>query len=101
MKNNDPISPPPHNPASSSKKFTLLRIGDLLEKVPMCRSWIYDQVGKRLFPPPVGIGARAVAWVEAEVDQVVEAKVAGKTEAEIQELVGELVAARATSGGAQ
>ena len=79
----------------------LIRISQVLAVVPMCRSWIYHQVQKGLFPPPVAIGARAVAWIDAEVDQVMDAKVAGKNEAEIQVLVTELVDARATTGGAQ
>jgi prophage regulatory protein len=28
----------------------------------MSRSWIYDAVGRGLFPAPISLSARAVAW---------------------------------------
>lgn len=45
---------------------------------------------KGLFPKPVKIGARAIAFPEHEVAAVNAARIAGKTEDEIRQLVNDL-----------
>lgn len=45
---------------------------------------------KGLFPKPVKIGARAIAFPEHEVAAVNAARIAGKTEDEIRQLVTDL-----------
>lgn len=44
--------------------------------------------------PPVLLGARSVGWPEHEIDAILLARIAGKTDAEIRELVAKLDAAR-------
>ncbi|HUW37548.1 MAG TPA: AlpA family phage regulatory protein [Rhodocyclaceae bacterium] len=58
------------------------------------RSAIYLDVSRGVFPPPIRIGARAVAWPRHEYQQVVAARVAGRGDDDIRELVNRLVAAR-------
>ena len=72
----------------------LLRIAGLKAKTKLGRSTCLSQVSDNLLPPPIRIGARAVAWVECEVDGVVKARVEGRTPEQLRELVAVLVAAR-------
>jgi prophage regulatory protein len=47
-----------------------------------------------LFTPPVSLGARAVAWPSNEVESLVSAYIAGKSESEIKLLVKVLLEKR-------
>ncbi len=41
---------------------TFLRLHQVKAATGMSRSWIYDAVGRGLFPAPISLSARAVAW---------------------------------------
>lgn len=56
---------------------------------------IYNAIRAGLFTKPVPIGMRAVAWPDSEVQAINAARIAGKSEAEIRELVSRLHAKRA------
>ncbi len=64
------------------------------ERSGYARSTIYLKVSQGLFPSPVKIGANSVGWPEHEIDAVLAARVAGKSDDEIKVLVSELEAAR-------
>jgi prophage regulatory protein len=51
---------------------------------------IYNAINDGLFTKPVQIGLRAVGWPSYEVQAINAARIAGKTEAEIKELVQRL-----------
>ena len=72
----------------------LLRINGLKAKTQLGRSTCLSQVSDKLLPPPIRIGARAVAWVESEVDTVLRARIEGRTPHQLRELVATIVAAR-------
>lgn len=55
---------------------------------------IYTAIKEGLFTKPVQIGQRAVGWPSDEVQSINAARIAGKTEAEIRELVLRLHAKR-------
>jgi prophage regulatory protein len=55
---------------------------------------VYNNVNAGLFTKPVKIGQRAVGWPLAEVQAINAARIAGKSEAEIRELVNRLHAKR-------
>ena len=68
------------------------------------RSTIYLRMAQGLWPKPVAIGARAVGWPSGEVEALNAARIAGRSDAEIRELVAKLQAARfngLASGDAQ
>ena len=71
-----------------------LRLPRVKLKSGLGRVSIYDGARKGTFPPPLKIGTRASAWLEHEVEAVNAARVAGKSDDEIRELVEKLVAAR-------
>lgn len=55
---------------------------------------IYNAIKAGLFTKPVPIGARAVGWPDNEVKALISARIAGKSEAQIRELVNNLHAKR-------
>ncbi len=55
---------------------------------------IYNAIKVGLFPKPVPIGQRSVGWPDTEVYAINAARIAGKTDAEIRELVVDLHAKR-------
>ena len=58
------------------------------------RSTIYLRISQGLWPKPVGLGARAVGWPESEVAAINAARIAGKSDDEIRDLVTKLHAER-------
>ena len=54
----------------------------------------YLDIKAGLMVPGVRIGANAVAWPDDELEAINRAKIAGKSEDEIRELVRRLIAAR-------
>ncbi len=55
---------------------------------------IYNAINAGFFTKPVPIGARSVGWPDYEVKAINAARIAGKSEAEIRELVNRLHAKR-------
>jgi prophage regulatory protein len=47
----------------------LLRLPEVKRRTGLSRSSIYGQISNGTFPHSVSIGARAVAWVEDEVEE--------------------------------
>ena len=78
--------------------YNLLRLPDVLERTGLSRASIYVHVGKGVLPPPVKIGERSAAWPETEIEAVNAARIAGKAEHEIVELVLKLRKLRAEAG---
>lgn len=56
---------------------------------------IYNAIRDGLFTKPVRIGQRAVGWPDQEVRAICAARIAGKSEREIRELVARLHTKRA------
>lgn len=46
-----------------------LRLPEVLARTGLSRSTIYVPLEQGRFPRPVSLGARAVGWIEAEVDK--------------------------------
>jgi len=55
---------------------------------------IYNAIKEGLFTKPVAIGQRSVGWPSEEVKAINTARIAGKSDAEIRELVQRLHAKR-------
>jgi len=74
----------------------ILRLPRVLHKRGRSRSAHYYDIQQGLFTHPVSIGARAVGWPEDEVDALTAARIAGKGDDEIRDLVVHLEATRKT-----
>jgi prophage regulatory protein len=51
---------------------------------------IYSQINDGTFPKPVSIGLRCVAWPDYEVNAIIQARIAGRSESELRQLVQHL-----------
>jgi len=73
---------------------TILRLPAVLAGTGLSRSTIYLRIAQGVFTRPVSLGARAVGWPAHEVTAINAARIAGKSEAQMCELVRELEVAR-------
>ena len=78
----------------------IVRLPEVLSRTGLGRSSIYSRVAARLFTPPVPLGGRAVGWPVREIDAINSARIAGKTDDEIRELVAKLYADRKLAAAA-
>jgi len=69
---------------------TLLRLPSILSRTGLGRSTLYRRIDSGLFPRPIRIGPRTVAWPETEIDAINAARAACKSDPEIRELVDSL-----------
>jgi prophage regulatory protein len=72
----------------------LLRRPVVEKSIGWSRATIYRRIKKGLFTTPIEIGGERVAWPANEVQAIINARIAGKSEDEIKKLVKELEAAR-------
>ena len=75
-------------------KRTILRIKAVKNESGLSRSTIYLRIKEGLWTKPVLLGPRAVGWPSDEVEAINEARIAGKSDVEIRELVVKLESAR-------
>ena len=47
----------------------LLRLPQVLALLGMSRSWVYGEIARGAFPPPVRLGRRAVAWRLSDIER--------------------------------
>lgn len=53
---------------TNTKKLSIIRRKQVEKKTGLSRSTIYLRIQEGTFPRPVNLGARAVGWVENEID---------------------------------
>ncbi len=73
---------------------TILRLPAVKAETGNSRSTHYLRIAQGLFTKPVSLGPRAVGWPSSEVEAINAARIAGKSDVEIRELVVKLEAAR-------
>lgn len=61
--------------------LAILRRPQVQARTGLSRSTIYERVSRGTFPAPVKLGARAVGWIESELDDWVRARVAESRQA--------------------
>jgi prophage regulatory protein len=76
---------------------TILRLPAIKTSTGLSRSSIYLRIAQGEFPKPVSLGGRAVGWPASEVAALNAARIAGKSNSEIRDLVVKLEAARKTT----
>lgn len=82
------------NMTNTKSAFRVLRNKETLSLLGISNTTFYRRIKDGLLPPPFNLGCRAVGWLEHEIEKVIAARVAGKTDEEVKTLVSELVAAR-------
>jgi prophage regulatory protein len=73
----------------------LVRERERKEITGVTQSTWYEQIAAGLAPPPIKLGKSAAAYPHSELIALNAARIAGKPETEIRNLVQRLVAARA------
>ncbi|MEB5890305.1 helix-turn-helix transcriptional regulator [Enterobacter roggenkampii] len=53
----------------NNKNIRLLRLPEVMNKTGYGKAWIYRLISEGLFPQPIKIGTRAIAFIESEVDE--------------------------------
>jgi len=82
----------------ATRRPTLFRLRALREEYGPSPSTIWKQVNLGLWPPPIKLTGKSIAFVVAECDQVIQARIRGASDDEIRALVKTQVAARKTVG---
>jgi prophage regulatory protein len=73
---------------------TILRLKAILACTGLSRSTIYLRIAQGVYTKPVSLGGRAVGWPASEVAALNAARIAGKSDADVRDLVVKLEAAR-------
>jgi prophage regulatory protein len=68
--------------AMIEKSQNLKRLPDVLRRVGYSRSTVYQLIAEGKFPKPISLGARAVAWLESDIDEWIASRI-GKSRAEV------------------
>lgn len=72
----------------------ILRLPQVRDATGLGRSTIYALVADRRLTSPVKLSERAVGWPQCEISAINAARIAGRTDEEIRQLVAKLEAAR-------
>lgn len=80
--------------ANDSRPLVLIRQPEMERRLGHKRSSTFRKIAAGLLPPPVRLGPNSKAWGEHEIDAIAAALLAGKSDAELRELVQRIVAAR-------
>lgn len=73
---------------------TIYRLPAVKAESGLSRSTLYLRISQGLWTKPVSLGGRTVGWPASEVAALNAARIAGKTDVEIRELVQKLEAGR-------
>ena len=60
---------------NTPRQVRFLRLPEVLARTGLSRSTIYVRLEQGRFPRPVSLGARAVGWIESEVDEWIRARI--------------------------
>ena len=73
---------------------TIFRLPNVIEQSGLSRSSVYLRISQGLWTKPISLGGRAVGWPADEVNVLIAARIAGKSDDEVRELVQSLEANR-------
>jgi prophage regulatory protein len=73
---------------------SILRLPAVKIATGLSRSTLYLRIAQSVFTHPVSLGGRAVGWPANEVEALNAARISGKCDLEMRELVAQLEAAR-------
>lgn len=65
----------------------ILRLPDVKAACGLSRSSVYLRISQGLWPKPISLGGRAVGWPASDVEAVNAARIAGKSDEDIRQLV--------------
>lgn len=62
-----------HQPTEAASPSRLLRLPEVIARVGLRRSAIYQRMGEGRFPRSRSLGPKCAVWVEAEIDEWIRA----------------------------
>lgn len=62
-------------------RHAILRLPDVLLITGLSRSTVYLRVSEGMFPKPISLGGRAVGWLEHEVQEWIDRRIAASRQA--------------------
>ena len=77
----------------------ILRIKQIKAQTGLPNSTVYYHIQQGLFTRPIKLGERMSGWLESEVNAIMAARIAGKSETEIKALVQSLENDRVANRG--
>ena len=57
-------------------KKSLIRLSEVLKRTGYSKAWVYARMSRGQFPQSVKIGARAIAFIESEIDDWIDQRIA-------------------------
>jgi prophage regulatory protein len=72
LKKIETMNPTKQSPTTSTRQLRILRLPEVKAKTGFARSTIYALMASGEFPSSIRIGARAVGWLESDIDQWIE-----------------------------
>ncbi len=77
---------------TASPPIRFLRLPEVQERTGLSRSTIYVRLEQGRFPQPVSLGARAVGWIETEIEEWMRERIAesrgGETRRTTTDVIG-------------
>ena len=77
----------------------MLRINDVMYRLGLPKSSVYEKAKNKEITPPVSIGLRRSAWPSYEIDEINKALISGASNIQIKALVSRLISKREQSVG--
>lgn len=79
----------------------MLKLKEVLRRRACGRTLHYQHIKEGLFTPPVKTSLRSSAWPESEVEAIIRARIAGRSDEEVRKLVQRLSEARVADANAK
>lgn len=83
-----------YNKDTAKLQYRIIRKPEVLESFGISRTTLHNRINDGLIPNSICLGARAVGWLESEINKTLSAMIAGQNREEIQALVTSLEAQR-------
>ena len=84
-------------PSTSRVPIHILRLPEVMKRVGICRASIYQYMASGLFPQTISLGARAVGWLEHEIDAWLAVRIQGRYMPHLENQQHQLPAKRLSS----
>ena len=55
---------------------SLIRMSEVLRRTGYGKAWVYRLISKGNFPHPIKIGSRSIAFIESEIDEWINQRIA-------------------------